>query len=159
MDKRKTDKISLRREKIFADPKYLMKKIEGYFRECDRRAPSNCLNCKNFSEDNKCCSCRKNFPKPYTLAGLCLYLGIGIGEFSDLKKNKCFKSAVDFALLKIREYIEENCVLGNISPTFASAVLKGELYPQSMSDASDENGDADNTLEIVLAGELRELAK
>jgi len=149
--KNKTDKVKIK--KALSNEKYFLKKIKEYFQYCDEHGDKNCQSCAYYDEGSKCRGCKKYSKKPYTIAGLCLYLGISVSEFDGLKQNENFGDAVDFALLKIREYIEENCVLGNISPTFAAAALKGELYPK------DEQKNTDEKIEFVLSSEISELAK
>ena len=99
------------------------KKVKSYFKSCDVADSSPaCFSCKDGKGD-KCAGCAKR-RVPYTLSGLCLSLGMTKREFLSLRSNKCFSNIIDMALLKIESYVEENSCYGNISSTFASAVLK-----------------------------------
>ena len=83
----------------------------------------SCEKCAE-KEGGACIDCRKKKTRPYTLSGLCLYLGISKRKFNLLKNDKTFCDAVEMAMLKIETYIEENCMCGNFNGTFALANCK-----------------------------------
>ncbi|MBQ0125287.1 MAG: hypothetical protein KBS59_03065 [Clostridiales bacterium] len=124
-----------KKKDITKDSVAFARKINEYFAFCDNADESpSCRSCKD-GESEKCSSCRKK-QVPYTLSGLCLFLGITKRQFNSLKSNKCFSDAVDMALLKIESYIEENSYCGNINGTLATAVLR-ENFGWGEDDAPD----------------------
>lgn len=109
--------------KIFPDAAAFAERAAKYFQDCDNTVvfSSVCASCK---KEEGCLDCKKRRTKPYTLSGLCFALGITKRQFKELKTNKCFCDSVEMALLKIEAHIEENCMSGNFTSTFALAILK-----------------------------------
>lgn len=139
--------------KTFPNAEDFASRAERYFRECDAFVmPSpSCEKCGEKSSD-KCACCKKRKTKPYTLSGLCISLGINKREFNLLKNDKKFCDAVEMAMLKIENYIEENCMCGNFNGTFALAMLK-EYFGFG---AVEKN---DGEIKVTLSKEVQKLSK
>ncbi len=138
-------------KKKIPDAEVFSEKAARYFAECDS-ARMPCTSCKKGKEDESACdSCGKKRSRPYTLSGLCLSLGISRKEFDALKNDKAFCEAVEMAMLKIEAYIEENCMSGNTSGTFALAVLR-EYF--GFGKEAEEN-----EISVTLSSETEKLAR
>ena len=79
--------------------------IQSYFADCDERN-------------------EKKLVKPYSLAGLCLYLGITRTQFDALHSEPKTSRTAAMAKLKIEAFIEENLLRGDISASAAAGSLK-----------------------------------
>lgn len=140
-------------KKIFPDAEDFAERAKRYFKDCDSSvmlSPS-CEKCAE-KERGACLDCRKKKTRPYTLSGLCLYLGISKRKFNLLKNDKTFCDAVEMAMLKIETYIEENCMCGNFNGTFALAMLK-EYF------GFGKDSDEEHDINITLSGEVKKLSK
>lgn len=81
---------------------------------------SNCeayfLNCDSVNAEK--------LKKPYTISGLCLYLGISRSELDKLSKKKTLSVICKEISLKIESFIEENALLGALANNPALYSLK-----------------------------------
>lgn len=71
----------------------------------------------------------REYVVPYTLEGLCNYLGVNVGYFSDFERSKTYKSDPGFAevMTRIRQIIitqkKEGATLGFFDPRIVSMEL------------------------------------
>lgn len=89
------------RDKLFATPDLMWEAACEYFEWCD---DNPWLAEKTKKRDNSTEIEASPTQRPYTLSGLCLYLGCNQGYFSDFKKN----CSIDFSevITRIEETIE-----------------------------------------------------
>ena len=128
---------------LFEHPKALGKQIEEYFAFIDAQAPRSVNVGKNIYT-------RK---VPYTEDGLCFYLGV---QKSDVKHllddpvaNAQSKQLLTAALTKIKAYLTEAALLGELDATVAKVVLSSSILSGTGADAEI---DAKNGLRIRIEG-------
>lgn len=92
------------RPKKFTDPDVMSEKIDNYFSSCD---------------DKK--------DEPYTVTGLCLYLGMDRVTLLDYEADPMFSSAIKRAKQRVENYTEKRALLGKANPTFAIFSLKNNF--------------------------------
>ncbi len=78
---------------------------DKYFSECDRE---NC----------------DGIVKPYTLAGLLCVLGISREQFYSMRESRAGAKFVNYVLLKIEAFIQENALSGKLVSKAASEYLR-----------------------------------
>ncbi len=89
--------------------------------------------------------------KPYTVSGLCLYLGITRTELEKLSKKRKLSNICKETFLKIESFIEENALLGALANNPALYSLK---YNFGWTDKPQKSSDEDTkNIKISLDGE------
>ena len=83
---------------------------DKYFSRCD--------------EMNAVCDPKTPLAKPYTLSGLLCELEMSREAFRSLSKRREGRRFVDYVLMKIEAFIEENALSGRISSSAAASSLK-----------------------------------
>ncbi len=81
---------------------------DGYFSTCD--------------ETNAACG--NKIVKPYTLSGLLCALGLTKEQFLSLGNSRDGRRLVNYVILKIQAFIEENALSGKLSASAAANSLK-----------------------------------
>lgn len=111
------------RNKLFATPELLYEAACEYFMWCDRNPWRKNEAIK--SGDNAGKLIKVPTQRPYTLSGLCLYLGVNQGYFYDFKKT-CGKDFSDI-VTRIEEIIEtqqfEGAIVGAFNPNIIARKL------------------------------------
>ena len=89
--------------------------------------------------------------KPYTVSGLCLYLGITRAELEKLSKKRRLSKICKETFLKIESFIEENALLGALANNPALYSLK---YNFGWTDMPQRSSDEESkSIKISLDGE------
>lgn len=91
------------RMKIFETPEQLEKLIEEYFRMCDETIV-------NVTPQGR------KITKPYTLSGLCVFLGINKDTLTGYSKLDEYSVSIKAAKLRCENYCEEGLLTGIINP-------------------------------------------
>lgn len=115
-----------------------MKKCDEYFRACDTENAGN------------------KMKRPYTVSGLCFYLGIGRDELFKLAKKRSHADLCREVMLKIESFIEENALLGALANNPALYCLKynfGWTDKPQRAEESEQKG-----IKITLDGECEKWA-
>lgn len=94
----------------------LSKKIDEYFKWCDEKKQIIIAEKVN-----------KVIYKPYTVSGLCLYLGICRDTLCEYEKNPKFSDTVRRAKNRIENWIEEHSLNGDLNPTISIFNLKNNF--------------------------------
>ena len=89
---------------------YYRNLAEEYFDYCDKV--------------NSVCEPKAPIAKPYTLTGLLCALGLTREAFYCLEKTREGRRFVEYALMKIEAFIEENALSGRLSASAAASSLK-----------------------------------
>ena len=87
------------------------KRADRYFLKCDTA---------NSENDSK-------IVKPYTLSGLLCEMGITKEQFFSLGEKRDGRALVNYLILKIEAFIEENALSGKLSASAAANSLKYSL--------------------------------
>ena len=116
------------------------RKAEAYFAACDSL--------------NTASSGGKMIPKPYTLSGLLCELSLTREQFKSLAKSRKGRAFVNWAMLKIETFIEENALSGSIAATAAANSLK---YNFGWNEKPEE--DTDKGVLVTLTGEAEKLGE
>ena len=95
----------------------LLNAINAYFLYCDSE--------KETSTNDK--GHEKITQKPYTITGLCIYLGITRETWSQYAKLAPFADIITIAKLKVENYVEENSLNGKINPIMSIFNLKNNF--------------------------------
>lgn len=103
-------------------PKYtakeeLAKKINEYFEWCDSQK-------KIITTEKGGVSI---IYKPYTITGLCVYLGITRETLCQYEKKPEFSDTIKNAKLKIENWVEEKSLTGDLNPTVSIFNLKNNF--------------------------------
>ncbi len=89
--------------------------------------------------------------KPYTVAGLCLHLGVSRDELSKLARHKTHAALCRETALKIESFIEENALLGALANNPALYSLK---YNFGWTDKpAKPDADEQKSIKLTLDGE------
>lgn len=80
--------------------------------------------CKSYFELCDSENASGKLKKPYTVSGLCLFLGISRAELQKLSYKRTHVATVKETMLKIESFIEENALLGALANTPALYCLK-----------------------------------
>lgn len=102
-----------------------------YFNDCDKA--------------NAECGEKAPLAKPYTLSGLLCALELDRDNFRSLDKTRKGRMFVNYVLMKIEAFIEENALSGRISASAASNSLK---YSFGWSDKEKTNEDRSITVSL-----------
>lgn len=105
------------RPKIFNSPDEFRTECEKYFKMCDDTV--------EIGHDSK--GYEKKIQKPYTVSGLCLYLGVTKVGLLAYKSKEGYKEIYNWALECCENYTEENALLGKIHPVFSMFSLKNNF--------------------------------
>ncbi len=121
----------------------LKERIESYFDECDA------VN----STDSK------KVLKPYTMSGLLYHIGLTKAQFDVLSQNRKYRQLLQDASGRIRAFIEEKSLSGDLSVNASQASLKyyfgwGEKSTDTDCDGRGETG----TVTVLLSDEAKEIA-
>ncbi len=111
-----------------------------YFSDCDAA--------------NAECSEKGPLAKPYTLSGLLCALELTKENFHSLSKTREGRKFVEYTLMKIEAFIEENALSGRLSSSAAQNSLK---YSFGWSDK--DKVTEDKTITINLSEEARSLGE
>ena len=120
---------------------YYRKLARKYFDECDAA--------------NASCSDKKPIARPYTLSGLLCALELSRDAFHQLEKTREGKRFVEYALMKIEAFIEENALAGRISANAAQNSLKYS-FGWNEKEKVQEDG---KSITVSLSEEAKDLAK
>jgi hypothetical protein len=101
----------------FETPEEMETKIYEYFACCDEQ--------KEISVNDKGQS--KVIQKPYTISGLCIYLGISKETWSQYLKRPEYTEITAMAKLQVENYVEENSLMGKINPVMSIFNLKNNF--------------------------------
>lgn len=93
--------------------------------------------------------------KPYTVSGLCLFLGISREELLKLAKHRTHSEICKKTALKIESFIEENALLGALANNPALYSLK---YNFGWTDKPVQKSDDDKSVKIALDTECEKWA-
>lgn len=96
--------------------------------------------------------------KPVTISGLCLYLGVDrttLWNYQDIDGR--YLNTIKQAKLRCENYVEEALYKGDIAPNAGIFALKN--YGWTDKQEIDQRLESDNTVHVVLDGELDEWAK
>lgn len=116
------------------------KKADEYFALCD--------------SENSAIDKKLPLAKPYTLSGLLCALELTRDGFYSLKNTREGRIFVDFTLMKIEAYIEENALSGRISASAAASSLK---YCFGWNDK--EHFERNENVSVFLSNEAKELGE
>jgi hypothetical protein len=95
----------------------LLNGINGYFIWCDEQ--------KEVITNSK--GEIKTISKPYTISGLCVYLGISKDAWNNYSSVDIFIDITAMAKLKVENYVEENSLNGKINPIMSIFNLKNNF--------------------------------
>jgi len=101
----------------FNSPEEMQKKIEAYFNYCDEQKETIISDKGNI----------KVIQKPYTISGLCLYLGITRETINQYSKKLEYAAILANAKSKVENYCEENTMSGKLNPIFSIFSLKNNF--------------------------------
>ena len=105
------------RPKLYNDPILFEAKINNYFNWCDSQT--------KIIENDK--GQTRIMHKPYTISGLCLYLGMDRVTLSEYGKDPKFSSTVKQAKQQIENWVEEKSLTGELNPTVSIFNLKNNF--------------------------------
>lgn len=105
------------RPKAFNSPDEFRIECENYFKMCDETVET--------SYDSK--GNEKKIQKPYTVSGLCLYLGVTKMGLLPYKSKDGYSEIYSWALECCENYTEENALTGKIHPVFSMFSLKNNF--------------------------------
>ena len=103
--------------KSFESPEQFQRLNDEYFDFCDSQ--------KETFTDSK--GQIKTLQKPYTMSGLCVFLGITRETWSQYAKNPDYANIAASSKSKIENYCEENTMLGKLNPIFSIFSLKNNF--------------------------------
>ena len=112
---------------------------EKYFSECD--------------SVNSACEPKMPLAKPYTLSGLLCALGLTREAFYSLEKSRDGRQFVEYVLMKIEAFIEENALSGRLSASAAQSSLKYSFGWNEKEKTTDES------IKISLSDEAKKLGE
>lgn len=113
-------------------------RAEEYFRKCDEA---------NSTDKTK-------IVKPYTLSGLLCALGITKEQFFSLSKRRDGRELVNYLVLKIEAFIEENALSGKLSANAAVNSLKHSLGWNDKSEEADSE-----SITVTLCDDIKRLGE
>ena len=113
---------------------------QEYFDYCDRV--------------NSSCEPKAPLSKPYTLTGLLCALGLTREAFYCLEKTREGRRFVEYALMKIEAFIEENALSGRLSASAAASSLKYSFGWNEKDKLHEEE-----TVKICLSDEVKRLGE
>lgn len=119
------------RPKKYTEVEVLQKKIEKYFKQCDKEH------------------------EPYTITGLCLALDICRDTLSEYAKNKEFSDTIKKAKLKVENYLEKHLIIDS-STTGIIFNLKNN-FGWTDKQQLEHSGNINNPFEGLSTEELRQL--
>lgn len=135
---------------LFDHPELLGERIDEYFEYIDTR-PARAVNVGKNVYTRKV---------PYTEDGLCFYLGVQKGDvkrlLDDPGANAQTKKLMTAALTRIKAYLTEAALLGELDATVAKVVLSSSLLSGTGADAEIE---AKNGLKIRIEGMTAEMVE
>lgn len=135
---------------LFDHPEMLGERIDEYFEYIDTR-PARAVNVGKNVYTRKV---------PYTEDGLCFYLGVQKGDvkrlLDDPGANAQTKKLMTAALTRIKAYLTEAALLGELDATVAKVVLSSSLLSGTGADAEIE---AKNGLKIRIEGMTAEMVE
>lgn len=94
--------------------------IEGYFDYCDNYIATKIV----FDKEGEQSTVKYHFPKPYTVSGLCAYLGITRDTLSEYQKQDEFSDTIKTAKTKIEAEKIEGAMQGKYNPAITIFDLK-----------------------------------
>ena len=130
------------RPRKFQTAEELLNAVNGFFAYCDSE--------KETSVNDK--GQVKTIQKPYTMSGLCVYLGITKETWSQYSKLSKYAEVTTMAKLRVENYVEENSLTGKINPIMSIFNLKNNF---SWTDRIDINTNIQP--EQLNAGEVKKL--
>ncbi len=101
----------------FEKPEDLAKKVEAYFKWCDDQGQTT-----TDSKGNE-----RVIRKPYTITGLCVYLGISRHTWCEYADKPEFRDITEAAKLRVENYTEESALTGRANPVFSIFSLKNNF--------------------------------
>lgn len=102
----------------FTCPGDLEQKIKEYFAACDADV--------KVITDSK--GSTKELHKPYTITGLCYFIGISkVSLYVDWLHKPEYKEVFEEARLRVENYCEENTMIGQLNPVFSIFSLKNNF--------------------------------
>jgi len=109
------------RDAIFTTPALLETECEAYFTATDERTDWDGQNW--VGKDGEEVVVKKRVP--YTLSGLCMYLGVAKQYFNDFEKTDTFKENKDFSLVyaRVRNTIETQQVEGALNRYYPDSLV------------------------------------
>lgn len=111
------------KEKFFSTPEEMSVAINNYFEECDNRIREVYIKSKQEIEHIK-------DPKPYTIEGLCVCLGITRDTLLNYEKKEGYEEYFDIvrhAKLKVQQNLIERGLEGSNNPTVTIFVSKNNF--------------------------------
>lgn len=104
-------------EKKFQTAEDLENAVNSYFIWCDEQ--------REIVTDSK--GNTKVVAKPYTITGLCVYIGITRDTFISYSKDPVLENVIAMAKLRVENYIEENSLNGKVNPIMSIFNLKNNF--------------------------------
>lgn len=141
------------RDILFANAAMLWDAACEYFEWCDKH-PWVTIKKKTKTMGNE----REEAPtqRPYTLVGLCLYLGCNQGYFSDFKKN-CSKDFSEI-ITCIEEVIEQQQFEGAVVGAFNANIVARKLGLVDKQEYTGKDGESlFRTLEVVIVRNKKDI--
>jgi hypothetical protein len=111
------DKNNVGRPRIFESAKEMHNKIEEYFEWCDEQV-------REYTDK------KGNIHiiyKPYTVSGLCLYLGMTRETLCQYEKKEGFSDTIKNAKNRIENWVEEHSLTGELNPAVSIFNLKNNF--------------------------------
>ena len=121
----------------------LREKIEDYFNECDTVNATD----------------GKKVLKPYTMSGLLYHIGLTKAQFDALMENRKYRPVLQAASGRIRAFIEEKSLSGELSVNASQASLKYYFgWGEKSTDGDTSDDGASGVVTVILSDEAKELA-
>ena len=105
------------RPRTFQDPEKFAVMVDDYFDWCDTQTETS-VDARGNERVRR---------KPYTVSGLCLYLGTDRVTLLDYQEMDGFSSTIKNAKMKIENNLEENIMAGKSNPIFGIFSLKNNF--------------------------------
>lgn len=96
---------------------------------------------------------------PYTVEGLCVYLGIGVKEFKKYESHPAYKeyhSIADFALTRISDKLQKGALMRELDPSMAKFILKNRTDMTEDGDQSDKKRQKFGKITFVTVNNVEE---
>ena len=132
------------RKALFESPELLIQSAQEYFDWCDKHTWYKQEAVKSGSE----CGRIIDIPvkRPYSLSGLCVYLGCSQGYFNKLKK-KCNDEFLE-AIEQIENIIETQQFEGAVTGIFNTSIIARKLGLREQTDKT-SNGETAFKIEVI----------
>lgn len=101
----------------FNSPEEMQEKINEYFAFCDTQKEIIATDKGN----------TKVIQKPYTISGLCVFMGITKETISQYAKKPEYAPIIAQAKARVENYCEENTMAGKLNPIFSIFSLKNNF--------------------------------